>query len=137
MDTEHQLYQNPAKSPLKPKKVPVIIAEGRTPRYGLEVMKQDLLLTGAAGKDREGKQRQGRQRQRRQTKTEKAKKTDGSVQRYSYLTTAGGQLPYSESAKNTAGRHFGLLQYLSVSSLVEMVYLSAETDSLSESYLFS
>ena len=96
-------------------------------------MEQDLLLTGAANKDREGKKtekadkdregkktekadkdREGRQRQRRQTKTEKAdkdregKKTNWYIQRCSYLTTADGQLPYKEPSGNTASRHSGL-----------------------------
>ena len=39
--------------------------------------------------------------------------------------------------QNTASRHFGLLQYLSMLNLVEMVSLLAGTVSLSESYLFS
>ena len=77
METEyyHQLYQNPAKSPLKPKKAPVITrgaySKVRVGSYGTK----DLLLIGAANKDREGKKdREGRQRQRRQAKTEKAKR---------------------------------------------------------------
>ena len=82
---------------------------------------EDLLLIGAANKDREG-----RQRQRRQTKTEKAKKTDGSVQRCPYPATAGGQLLYKESARNTSSRHFGLLQYLSVSGPVKRCLCSME-----------
>ena len=83
-------------------------------------MEQDLLLTGAANKDREGRQKQRRQaKTEKARKTEKAKKTDGSVQKYSHLATAGGQLLYRESARNTSSRHFGLLQYLSVFSLVK------------------
>ena len=49
-------------------------------------------------------------RQRRQTKTEKA----------------GGQSPYRESTRNTASRHFGLLQYLSVFNLVKWCLCSIE-----------
>ena len=59
----------------------LLLQEGRTPKYGLEVMEQDLLLTGA-GRQSHRRQRQRRQRQRRQerqrmqAKTEKAKKID-------------------------------------------------------------
>ena len=58
MGTEyhHRLYQNLAKSLPSQKKAPVVTAEGRTPKYELEVWsKKDLLLTGATDKDREGK----------------------------------------------------------------------------------
>ena len=68
METEHhhQLCQSPTKSPLKPKKAPVITRGAYSKvRVGSHGTK-DLLLTGAANKDREGKGREGRQRQRRQ-----------------------------------------------------------------------
>ena len=74
----------------------------------------------------------------RQIKTEKAKteKTDKDGEGKK-TEKAGGQLPYRESAINTSSRYFGLLQYLSVFSLVEMVSLFNGTGSMSESYLFS
>ena len=107
-------------------------------------MEQDLLLTGAAGKDREGKQRQ-----RRQTKTGKARKTEkankdregkkdregrqrqrgqkrqtGLFKKYSYLTTADGQLPYKESARNTASRTLNCYGTCQCSALLNGVFVS-------------
>ena len=120
-------------------------------RVGSYGAKKILLLTGAAGKDREGKQRQrrqtktekankdreGKQRQRRQAKTEKAKKqTNWYIQRCSYLTTADGQLPYKEPSGNTASRHSGLLRYLSAFSLVKRRLCQPERFPC-QSYLFS
>ena len=59
-----------------------------------------------------------RQRQRRQERQ--------ILQKCSYLTTADGQLLYKEPSGNTTGRHFGLLQYLSLSSLVKWCLCSME-----------
>ena len=123
METEHHQLCQARQNLYRSQKRRLLLRNSNILKYGLEVTGQKICCWLG-----------------RQTKTGKARKTekaDGSVQRYSYLTTADGQLLYRESAKNTVSRHFGLLQYLSVSSLVEMVYLSAETDSLSESYLFS
>ena len=84
METEHhQLYQNPTKSPLKPKKAPVITrgaySKVRVGSYGTRFVVDwggqtktgKAKKTEKASKDREG-DREGRQRQRK-TKTEKAK----------------------------------------------------------------
>ena len=81
--------------------------KGREGKKDREGKKTEKAKTEKTGKDREGK------------KTEKAKKTDWYIQRRTYLATAGGQLPYRESARNTAGRHSELLWYLSVFSLVK------------------
>ena len=83
----------PDKISIETKKGARYYGEGAYSSTGWKSWTKDLLLIGAASKDREG-----RQRQRRQTKTEKA----------------GGQSPYRESARNTTGWHSGLLQYLSV-----------------------
>ena len=70
METEHhQLYQNPTKSPFKSKKAPVI-TRGAYSKVRVGSYETRFVVDWG-----------GRQRQRRQTKTEKAKKTDGSVQR--------------------------------------------------------
>ena len=54
---------SPTKSPLKPKKAPVITRGAYSKvRVGSHGTK-DLLLTGAANKDREGKDREGKDRE--------------------------------------------------------------------------
>ena len=97
METEHQLCQSPTKSPLKPKKAPVITrGEYYKVRVGSHGTKDLLLIGATADKDREGK------------------KTNWYIQKCSYLTMTGRQLLYKELARNTSSQHFGLLQYLSM-----------------------
>ena len=81
-------------------------------------------------------------KQRRQAKTEKAgkdregKKTNWYIQKYSYLTTAGGQLLYREPAGNTADRHSGLYGTCQCSALLKWRLCSMERI-LCQSRIFS
>ena len=99
-------------------------------------MEQDLLLTGAANKDREGKKtekankdreskkdREGKQRQGKQERQRRQKKTNWYIQKYSYLAMAGGQLPYKEPAGNTASRHSGLYGTCQCPALLNGVFV--------------
>ena len=99
----------------------LLLQEGHTLRYGLEVMGQKICCwlgrqakTGKADKDREGK---------KTDKDREGKKTNWYIQKCSYLTTAGGQLTYSKSARNTASRHSGLYGTCQRSALLNGVFV--------------
>ena len=100
-------------------------------------MEQDLLLTGAANKDREGKKtekankdreskkdREGKQRQGKQERQRRQKKKQtGIFKNVRILQRQAGSYRTAESARNTASRHSGLYGTCQCPALLNGVFV--------------